>query len=380
MDSDEKIIKEFSSGILTNLNNLSPKAQDLLVKSCENTLVKYPKTSLYYIKAKKALEIMKRKNYNSYNLRPRKKHKKKMYIADIGLLSWTQDSCFLDSVIMCLLLQPKNFIKKNMLQVSLEKRNKMLICGKNSSEDLINRKKVQEKFIELCDSINGLQNVYNCSEFRSSLVNCPNEEEFYFSGMRDAQEFLEYLFSIFPVDIIKWKSVTYGKKSSSSDIWKKTSENVNKMSPLWVITAEKLTSLKNDKTHNIEDLIHCSCENKLDTSFDKGYDLMKQESYIIDTTFLVIGVQHMSMNNRFVVRSIIPTEYITLRSNRILTLCGIVVWINSHYTAYVKFDNTFYHYNDAGPTLRKIGDYDMLINSNITPNPKTHGTLYFYSE
>ena len=52
---------------------------------------------------------------------------------------------------------------------------------------------------------------------------------------------------------------------------------------------------------------------------------------------------------------------------------------SGHYVTYFKCEGLWYYYNDLGPKIKLIGNYEDLL-SYKSESVKTKGALYFYSE
>ena len=95
-------------------------------------------------------------------------------------------------------------------------------------------------------------------------------------------------------------------------------------------------------------------------------------------------IERLIENNIRKYNRIVPNESIILQSNRELYLHSIIVHKSTHYTCYIKCDNSWFYYNDVGNTFEYIGSYkDMIENKKtsdkIRPDACTMSTLCFYS-
>lgn len=52
---------------------------------------------------------------------------------------------------------------------------------------------------------------------------------------------------------------------------------------------------------------------------------------------------------------------------------------SGHYVTYFKCEGLWYYYNDIGPKIKLIGNYEDML-SYKSESVKTKGALYFYSE
>jgi hypothetical protein len=119
---------------------------------------------------------------------------------NISGLTWTQNSCYLDSVLIALMGTENSFIHDHILDKNLSLiGEKNLFCGKNKERDLEIRSEIQRELNVIYKNIKdpNSKDLY-CTTLRKLFRNC-GDYQFHTGSMQDPTEFLEYLCQIFDI-------------------------------------------------------------------------------------------------------------------------------------------------------------------------------------
>jgi hypothetical protein len=268
-------------------------------------------------------------------------------------LGWVGNSCYMDSVLISLFSQPNKLIK-----------------------ELFFEKKVEKKFIKVQDELKQIYKRKNVSELRKTFKNLDifGYEDFSGHHTRDSGEFLQYLFSIFNIDIaerIEYRQ-NYNMKNNTKDEIKIIKNITN---PIITISLENLDKRKN---YNL-----CSFIKQEEVfKFDEDYSNKKwtHNKNIIKyiSPFLVFYIRRNSLKDKFNKINIIPSSFFINNSYDKLYLSSIVVFTGSHYFCFFKYDNIWYIYDDISTEkIKEIGNFEKLFEHKY--NPSKYGTLFFYS-
>ena len=302
---------------------------------------------------------------------------------DLGVLTNTGNSCFLDSVLMALLAQPNKFITSHVLEAELQEE----VLEGNTRCSLQDRKKIQEALREITKSIRVAKKNQTCTDFREVLKPCyPSGADFSGRGQQSANEFALWLLNLFDLKLGLRKvemrllryDMTFDFRSfiEPQDIFFGVTFNFLKdnmpISSYLTITAEAdfsghLTYVQHSDTEKVIDMPYLiiSIERREGAIFDVQTRTMQYEGSIKNTPVLF-------------------TEFITLPSGRALWLSAVVIFHGGlrggHYVACLKLNNVWYYYNDIGGSLSLIGvqgSFDELLAH--SSKPKERGVLFFYT-
>lgn len=306
------------------------------------------------------------------------------------LLSNIGNSCYMDSVLVVLLLQPNKFVDEHILNSNLKKRA-FTTCDpsrkKNFELDMRNRKRVQSELKVVAKTLRSAKHKpYYCTDFRATLKNfCPrmSTEQFYNDGQHDAKEFIGWLFELFDLQLLINKFeryITY--KNGSSVYWSD------------IDMKDVIKSLDYDSlVDNVRLDTVLQKSSFTDPNPESAHKTLLETESIIDAPYLIIScerqggqrVVHGEFQNMAVnTSSLIIPEYLTLQSGSQLWLSGVVVFgggtTGGHYTAFVKINNLWYFYNDLGPVFRLVGRKGTFSELLVDPyDPRQQGVLFFYT-
>lgn len=308
-------------------------------------------------------------------------------------LQWIGASCYVDSVLMSLLAVPNRYITDTLLNVTLEalpSSKAKYPCshsvGKKKADpetDLANREKVQGALNDIAESLRGTGDVPNCTSLRAILKACPDPERFHLPGDRDASEYLAYILRMFP-ETAQVKSVTTITKSSDSGkTWTIDSQTVHTNdSILYSVRAHRLLAIPKGEFVTTGSLLEESDDTVVYGKIYRTVTAVESAPYLIINALRGHPELNEDDEGFFIQSQILPTEHITFASGKMLALSAIVMWMDAHYTAYVRCGSGYYYYNDlTGAVEDPISYSEMLAredNAEGVPDVKTNGTMYFY--
>jgi len=281
-------------------------------------------------------------------------------------LSWTGNSCYLDSVLLALFAVPNKVIDENILEKKVEESYN---CSRHSKE------KIQEELKNIAEFMRGNEKDKSCINLREMIRECPGTERFESTNTQDAGEFLNYIFTIFDVNVGKLKEIVNITNTNTNDVYK-IKETVTKTFPIVNIYHSSFKDGKrylNSYLTQHEELLFENMREFEGIEYDK-----RVTSYIFeDYNYLIFSVHRTyytdSGKEKKSVKRIIPPERI---GN--IALHAIVVHLKNHYTCYIKCNDTWFYYDDLKEEIDSVGDYDDMIQSK--PDPKRNGVLFFYNE
>ena len=329
-----------------------------------------------------------------FNLRNKNKYynllRKHVDVKKLRVLTWNDNSCYIDSVLFALFTFPCEFINKKILL------NRINHSPSLSTTDENIRNILQKYIIKLVISIRHTHDISDCSKFRKILSFCTlrGKPDFGQTDQQEAGEFLVYLFTVFNINnLAKNRTITYvtnnlSKNVTKNELQKSSISFDRKASPIIFIDSFLLKN-KIQKNNQIFYFLKQFSDSgnlgKNNMVKYKGKLFKRRFSYVtyIDSPYIVFWAQRADpVTNSKITTVITPTQKITLQKGRVLYLNSIILHIGSintgHYITYFKYENKWYCYDDLKSKLVYIGNYFKMIN--INPCPKTNGVLYFYSE
>jgi ubiquitin C-terminal hydrolase len=287
-------------------------------------------------------------------------------IKKIKGFSWIGNSCYIDSVLMCLLLNKNKIISQHILKKKIElSETGSTICNEDPMENFKIKNEIQKMLVKITLSIRGKNDIKNCSNFRKLLKNCSNENLFHLEGIQDAADFLNYILGIFPIDVATEESITTENSPGFEESVRQTSR------PHSVIIPAFLNVM--DKNKDISQFLIEEDTQTFERKDNKhSIEVTRQTKKMYTSPLIIFNI------NRKLDDTILHTKVIAppiILSN--LNLIGIVVHLGIHYTSYVIYKKNWYYYDDTKEERWiHVGSYEDMIQSQ--PNPLTHGTLFFY--
>jgi len=384
----ENIIEYCKSGNALHIRKVSPEIKETILKIIPYTIKKYTdENNIYRIRAIEMMDILTKPDFEN------------QCVDKIKGLKWTGNSCYLDSVLICLFAVKCNFIDEYILNSELLKRRGTLMdCflsdklsdDEKSSLDLENRKNIQNELKNISDNIrNGKKQ--KCSTLRKYLKNCRGAKLFSGKRMAESGEFLTYLFNIFDTNVATKKTITYGTNNMNICPLEKelvlTSTIIdNKASVIHFIPSDNIRLLSKKKYYELRSFLTIKDDsgelgegNQYKDDNGRLYKRRITYNTIIDTPYLVFRVDRLWLNSFYQIK-IIPSQIITLANLNQFALSSIIVFRRLHYTCYFRCGNKWYYYDDTDNDIELIGSYNSMLNTKKFPNIITNGTVYFYTK
>lgn len=319
-------------------------------KCLENVLEKFP-IKITKEQAVEVFEKLMKKDFSNINL-----------VQKSTLINFA-NSCFMDSVLIAMLMIPNDYIDEQILYKKVDEK-----CVKDIQTEL---KKIQL-------GLYGKQN-FQCRDFRKLLQQCKIKgfEEFYTSKTQDANEFLKYIFELFNVERSKDLQITCVLNEGDAKAYVSSKFEIENSSPMFDIN---FTILQMYISTTINALLnHADDSGKLDEDSlveyqGKKYNKRLQFYKPLEYNYFVVGLQRLFFE-KFSITSVVPEKTLNI-GNKKLTLSSIIVWLTGHYVSLIRNGDKWYLYDDIGPKMICIGSYeDMIKDENIL----RFGVLYFYN-
>jgi ubiquitin C-terminal hydrolase len=327
----------------------------------------------------------------------------KLPCSNIIGLTWTGNSCYLDSALMSFLVIP-NLFTEYMLNMDLStvKLPYEGLCG-DGSKDLRNRQRVQQELKRIANSMRGIgPKVDNCTSLRSILRSCPDPEEYHDTSFKDAGEFLTYILNMFPLFLAKKKVITYGSVNLVDSSVKKddlvfVNEVIDdKASVMHFVQNDLVKSIGSGSVNISSFLRQVSDSGVLSVNNTYRPDDIPNAAFrrriaietLESTPYLIFNVKRIGINmvrpnkmvETFDQNVIVPDQTITLPSGQEFNLTAITMYAGSpHYICVFKCEGLWYYYNDYPYTLSILGSTFEEVIKKCPYNPTTNGTLYFYT-
>ena len=284
--------------------------------------------------------------------------------------SWVENCCYIDAVIVAFFIGCSNFAEKH-INKELKMENNLKI-----------RKNIQSQLKIIFDiMMDTSQKQYiDCKMIRKYIKYHPTSDNFHFTDLNDASDFLKYIFEILEINSSHVNETVYGTDNINSENPRESSmdkitEKVKKESNIF--ENNDLPYLKKNKIYTTKKFLKSSDEpSDLKNNFKYERKIIKKE--LIKTDCLVLRINRYFDDDIFYKTKIIPSRKIKIENNY-MYLTAILVFENLHYTCYFLCEGGWYYYNDA--TLKKIkyiGDYNNMVK--YTPSPLSQGILYFYNK
>jgi hypothetical protein len=323
------------------------------------------------------------------------------------------NTCYMDSVLFPFIVKPTLYFKKTMFKIIKDPTNNRDKLRRRLRHEIAilhneirqNKPKPSVKGIKqklktpLCKNLKRVIDLYR---YRNT-------------SQEDAGEFLQSLAELFEMYGLEYTRTTYGTNSLSKNVRKsnlvKTSEinEKDKESVVYTVTSDILDDFGPTREHvKISRLLKTkmdSGELDINNLFTPTVNGVQQEfkrriaiKQVLDSPCILFyitrpfqkynmfgEIEEEGVNRK----RVLCTQKIKLKSNRSLSLNGIVVHIGTvgggHYIAYFKCNNNWFLYDDLMNNLTRtkfIGSYENLMKSRKIfgriINVKTHGTIYYY--
>lgn len=299
-------------------------------------------------------------------------------------MKWTSDSCYIDSVLMCILAVPDALFDR------LLETDVMQSGGSCDSNEQVNSRMVNSIRGELRNIRQFIRDGVgknDCTKLRELFAKCSSLRRF-IREYNDAGEFLTSLFGIFSELNVCTKTM---ERNYTEDITTPLENmkqiHLSKTSSSTIVTSPEqyvenfFISDSAPSFHTSDFVEKVSQETIKPELMDAPIRRIIKEA-IFETPYLVFNIQRLGGNNNFNTKIIIPDELIYIKSGSILELTGIVMFIPSHYICFFSCRKTWYYYNDLSPEnerIRQLGTYNEMLEKYGDYATQT-GTLYFYSK
>lgn len=323
-------------------------------------------------------------------------------------LSWTGNSCYMDSALQCLLAVPSQ-LNEYILNVNL-KENVITdnnICGNTEEQDLEVRKEIQDELGLLTDTIRGNGRPRETvSEFRQILRKCKLQpgQRFFNDCTQDSGDFLAWLLSRFPVDkgVVRVETFYTNSEGDTTDDLHLSTTVERSQGPVIDVARSLLISkiqIYGDKPVPINSFVTWSDDSGTMLNDDGLGSIKASEGDIAGQRFsrritqnkILTGPGAMIFsimrggaddfgNVQKVLRNpVVPTPEIVLESGQHFRFSAVSVHHSNHYWCYYRHDNVWYLYDDANQqTPKLIGSYKTLIKTHGIL--MSHGTVFYYNQ
>lgn len=301
-------------------------------------------------------------------------------------LSFEGNSCYIDSVLFSLfaLPSPSNILDSEILNKDLklisEKQKKWISCGSSKLEDYENRLSIQNELKEITSYMRNNEKYneqYTCRKFRKLLRNCPTSQKFHSFQEQDAGEFLQYIFNIFEVNITQIKRATLvtNDMSDQPQSYLQTFKKIDYTVPVITVSVFELRNkYRLSNSLFTQEDSQLDYENRYrDTDSGAYFQRRIEINKVISSEFLVFYVQRLNYDGERNMDKIILEDEIEVGTN-VLHLYSVIVHERDHYTAFIKIQGEWYHYDDLRDNIRKVENIE-----NIKNYVGKYGTLFFYS-
>jgi hypothetical protein len=332
-------------------------------------------------------------------------------VESLRLPKWYNNSCFIDSVLVCLFLRPNPYLNYRFFDKPLvpyvlspgkftEEEIRERTMSLNTSCNVEARSKIRQELLNISNYIHdnidnnklvdrksktGTKMARRVRNFRESMTGCvlPTYEDYTGKAMAEANEFLKYLFSIFPdEDAPNLLEKTYFTNDIETEI--ETIEDIVNLegelclsetpqktdiylflSPSDIFNAEDSTFLS-DFLESKEESIRPPnsdyvCEGK-------NYERAIKFREVTEERYLIFDLSR-SLGGDYLDNSIIPDEEIELKNGKKFKFVSAVHrrpgMGGTHFTSYVLIGDLWYFYDDnpggKEPVLDEVGSYDDLL-------------------
>lgn len=301
-------------------------------------------------------------------------------------LQWTENSCYLDSVLICLFSTPSAFVFHNILYDPVSEEQKTdVICKDKKAKN-----KVRKELVKIYNTIRGLGgDIETCKDLRKKLKKCKSSQKFHRGNIQDAGEFLIYLLGIFETNKAYVRQITFATNSETSPVPERD----------LVMTSNKLdiySSVVNsiypddikiiEDNRSLSDFIQTRTDSGIlddDNLFKVGTEKYKRRITIRNleyTPYLIFYLIRKSLDieseEEIVLYNKIKIDDSIQIGENNYELSGIVLYIesNKHYVSIIKCKDKYLYYDDLND--EGLLEIESLDDSPV--NPYTNGVLFFY--
>ena len=315
-------------------------------------------------------------------------------------LTWTRNSCYIDSPLQALFTVPSplgNYILDTQLHMRQDQT-----CGDDAESDLEVREEVQEELGAITEIIRGeVQDDYEeftADGLREILSQCASIENWNNSRMRDAGEFLQFLFNLFPNMNHGRDVVTTVAYNDTYPDGLETSVVVNhNTSPILLVDTDVL--IESEPGVLLSSFVEIARDSGILPYADTFRPIDDQDVLIgefnrrVSTTTveqvpgaLIFYVQRGQAAAQDIADAVedfsthpVSLDETFMIGDQTLSVSAVVVFHGAHYTCYFLCDSSWYLYDDTEEDKPvEIGGFEDLLEHNDGA-ATTHGVMYFYN-
>lgn len=277
-----------------------------------------------------------------------------------NFMSWENNSCYLDSLLVALFNKKDKFIEKYLLNAHIND------YGSHTLKDLGD--KIKQELINIYKTISGIdsnKNKYTCVNFRKLLndyyeiikhkFKLIGRNDNWTSSQNDVFELLELLFKIFDV-----KSTNKMVDANNPPIM----TNFVNMIPIDFIMDDSNEIKISDIYPSFEVIYHLSDKNAYIDAYGRKHTTYKKKTEILRAEKLFIRVPRVMGSMKLKTR-VIPSSSLNFKEGDKLYLNSIIVHYGSsksgHYICLFKCEGSWYEYDDMASKIQKIGSLNTII-------------------
>lgn len=290
----------------------------------------------------------------------------------IKFISAVANSCYMDSVLVCLLCPEIKYIDDKILK------------GNTNNKYCKTALEIQKELRNIKYYLYGIkkEQQYTCRNIKNIFKDCDELKQFATSDIQDPTEFLSKLFSIFDTNNFKTSTITY--VSNDNINWESDAPVINDKESVIRIIDLKSIKKPTNKLLFISDFITYWDIGELGVNDlfllnGKKYKYFKKETKFLYSDILIINITRKDINGSFINYPIYPNEIILLNNMDKYYLCSCVIYTGyGHYIAYIKNNTNWYVYNDLEPNIYYIGSFNEMLKLERTP--LRNGVIFIYNK
>ena len=265
------------------------------------------------------------------------------------------NSCYIDVVFIALFIDPMQPV----INV-LRKRNCIEnVCGNTVQEMRAIQDSVRNIATELSSHSEYSNEYFTLSRVRQSMLKCPllNKSERFDEGdMNDPSVFLECFFKIFPC--FRTLKIKYDQEKRTKKGRSVTITLFKMVNPLVVLETGPIKTIDGKYLSQI---------------------VGEQTFSLVRPRFVIFDLIRMNSKGKYVKNlKVYPDESMKI-NGRVLGLRSVIVWDDFHYSVYSKVDGEWFYFDDMWRSVKRIGTFAELLESNVGPEVIISGKLYVYS-
>lgn len=277
-------------------------------------------------------------------------------------LKYCNNSCYIDSVLVCLFAPDNNGdVLKYLLLSNIQQDNRHNVCCDNPDISKKIRTLIQKELSNIYLTLNNSKNynVTNVNKLRHLFKYCSHSENYGNTEMKDPAEFISYIFDLFNISCVKTQNVYGVSKFNKLKLLDKSTDTDASLVITHILNSE--ISLGKLITQNEHNSINFNRDNN---NFTGTFTIIE----VIKSPFIIFHIQRTTLSNHFNTNKVKTPDHFYLNKVK-YTLSAVIVFNSNHYTAFIKKGNEWYYYDDTSEMLVKQYDNFQI---------ETKGVLYFY--